>query len=385
MSNYNTKLYVGLDVSEENIEIFILPSDSEQGKHGSIENSMDALKKFCNKIDEPSSVLVAMETGTHSAWMSELLENCGFQVLVGNARKLAAIWKNENKSDRNDAELLARPARNDQKLFAAIRHNPSDIRADLAVVKMREAVSECRTKLINTARGILRSFGIKDKDVTADGFTKGISPLIPKKLRPAFKGVVKEIRAMQLTLKEYDKQISKLCRKYPATDKVRQINGVGDLPSPAFVLLVGAPERFLSGDRVAKYFGLTPKRDQSGEVDKQLGITKCGSKLMRKLLVQAANHVMGSGPACDLRRTRERIAARGGKIAKRKAKVAVARKVGKLMYRLWLSDEKYDPDYKVHCKEARMNRAGKQPLNAVVAPTSNGPILAATDAVAAMV
>ena len=262
---------------------------------------------------------------------------------------MSAIWMNKNKSDREDAEMLARLARNDINLFAPISHIPPQQRADLAVVKARDAVTRSRTLLTNTVRGLLRSFGVSTKGVTSDNFTTEASKIVPKELRPAMTGILKEIRSMQLSLKAYDK----LNKKYPATAIVGQPNGAGELTSLAYVLMVVDPRRFGNGNRVARFFGITPKRDQSGEVDKQLGITKEGSGLMRRLLVQAANHIMGRGPDCDLRRFGERIAARGGKIAKRKAKVAVARKLAKLMYKLWLTGETYDPDYKAHCREAK--------------------------------
>lgn len=353
MNKCSTRFYVGMDVSEKSIEIFVLPQDNDNGRRFQIDNSRESLIAFCDSVKEPASMLAAMETGAHSAWHSELLEQRGFQVVVGNARKLAAIWMNKNKSDREDAEMLARLARSDIKLFAPIRHIPTPLRADLAVIKARNAVSECRTKLMNTARGLLRSFGIDTNGVTSENFARESSKIVPKALRPAMNGIIKEIRTLQLTIKAYDREVTKLTRKYPDTAKVGQPVGVGELTSLAFVLMVDDPRRFSDGSRAARYFGLTPKRDQSGTVDKQLGITKEGNRLMRQLLMQCANYVMGRGPDCDLRRFGERIAARGGKIAKRKAKVAIARKLVNLMFRLWVSGETYDPDYKAHCRETR--------------------------------
>lgn len=358
MLKCSAKFYVGMDVSEEKIELFELRRDFDEGRSWQIENSRESLIAFCDSVKEPSSVLMAMESGTHSTWHSEMLEERGFQVVVGNARKLAAVWQNKNKSDRQDAEMLARLARSDLKLFCPVRHISMSGRADLAVIKTREAVSKCRTALMNTVRGLLRSHGIATRGLTPDNFTVEASKIVPKQLRPAMSGILKEISMMQMTIKAYDKLVDKLNKKYPDTARVRQIHGVGPLTALAFVLMVDDPKRFPDGSRVGKYFGLTPKRDQSGNVDKQLGITKEGNRIMRWLLVQCANHIMSRAPDCDLRRFGERIAARGGKIARRKAKVAVARKVAKLMLSLWLSGETYDPEHKAHCREARkMNKS----------------------------
>lgn len=364
MSKCSMEIYLGMDVSDKSIEFLSLSGDGDTGQRSQIANSRESLMAFCDSVKDPSKVLVAMEAGTHSAWHSELLEQRGFKVVVGNARKLSAIWMNKNKSDREDAEMLARLARNDIKLFAPIRHIPTPLRIDLAVIKTRDAVSGCRTKLINTARGLLRSFGIDTSGITADNFTAEASKIIPKELRPALDGILKEIRLLQLSIKAYDRTITKLNRKYPDTAKVSQITGVGELTALAFILMVGNPQRFSDGNRVTRFFGITPKRDQSGEVDKQLGITKEGNSMMRRLLIQCANYIMSRGPDCDLRRFGERIAARGGKIAKRKAKVAVARKVVKLMFSLWLTGETYDPEYKAHSREARkMKKTENQTLN----------------------
>jgi transposase len=278
MSNNTARFYVGLDVSKKSIEIHVLSGNGESGRSCRINNGAEALELFCQNFKEPQNVLMALESGPDSPWLSELLVKRGFQVAVGNARKLELIWKNNDKSDCHDAELLARQARNDLKLFAPIQHQTSDSRADLAVIKMREIAVSCRTKMINSVRGMLRAFGVSTDEVTVDKFTAQVVALIPKTLRPALKGIVKEIRLLQLTIKNYDQQIAKLCCKYPDTKKVDQISGVGPQTSLAFVLILGSTERFTSGGGVGKYLGLTPRRDQSGEVDKQLHITKEGNQ-----------------------------------------------------------------------------------------------------------
>jgi transposase len=150
---------------------------------------------------------------------------------------------------------------------------------------------------------------------------------------------------LTVEIRRCDKMIDTIGRKkYPQTQKLRQIKGVGPITSLAFVLTIGDPHRFRKSRDIGPYLGLTPKRDQSGAVDKPLGITKAGNPMMRKLLVNAANYIMGPfGEDCDLQRTGNRIAARGEKIARRKAKVAVARKLGVLMHQLLLCEDDYQP------------------------------------------
>ena len=144
-------------------------------------------------------------------------------------------------------------------------------------------------------------------------------------------------------IKEFDKKIEKLCAEnYPETELLRQIAGVGPVAALTYRLVVGDPERFGKSRDVGAYFGLVPKRDQSGNLDKELRISKAGNAYMRKLLVGAAQYILGPfGPDCDLRRRGLALAERGNKSAKKKAVVATARKLAVLTHRLWSSRSSY--------------------------------------------
>jgi len=131
--------------------------------------------------------------------------------------------------------------------------------------------------------------------------------------------------------------------RYPVTAQLRQVRGVGPLTALVYVLVLGDPRRFAKSRKVGSYVGLRPRQDQSGERDVPLGITKAGSPLLRRLLLQCAHYILGPhGEDCDLKRYGDRIAARGGKVAKRKAVVAVARKLSVLLHRLWMTGEVYE-------------------------------------------
>ena len=149
-------------------------------------------------------------------------------------------------------------------------------------------------------------------------------------------------------IKEFDKEIEKIGNeRYPETELLRRIKGVGPLTALAFILTLESPDRFQTSRQIGSYLGLTPRRDQSGETDKQLRITKAGSPFLRKLLINSAQYLLGPfGEDCNLRRFGLRLASRGGKNAKRKAVVAVGRKLSVLLHRLWKFGEIYDPLYK---------------------------------------
>jgi transposase len=354
MNNANTEMYLGMDVSEKSIELFALSADNKKESKGKIENNPAKIKAFLADVKNTSRLTVALETGTHSPWLSKMLEEHGCKVLVGHARKLRAIWGDDHKCDQRDAEMLARIARMDPKLLHPIKHVSQEVRAEQAVIKARDVLVKTSTMLINHLRGTLRSFGISTSEIPTTSMHSKLMPLIPKDLRPALRGIVKQLKEVRTEIKEYDKKLTELCKKHKETKILQQLNGVGPVTAITFALIIADPRRFSSAGRVGSYLGLTPKRDQSGEVDKQLGITKSGNGMLRKHLVKSANYIMGPfGVDSELRRYGERIAAKGGKIARRKAKVAVARKLAVTMWRLWINEAEYDPFFKEHQRQKK--------------------------------
>ena len=144
---------------------------------------------------------------------------------------------------------------------------------------------------------------------------------------------------------ELDRELEELGQEhYPVTTRLRQVDGVGPLTALAFVLTIDDPSRFPAARAVGPYLGLVPRRDQSGETDKQLPITKAGNRQLRCLLVNCAHYILGPfGPPSRLREAGERIAARGGKSAKKRAVIAVARKLAVTLLSLWKSGTRYEP------------------------------------------
>lgn len=355
MKKCSTEMVIGMDISDKKSEICVMDHKTGDIKNnGQVENTLEGLKNGFSFIKDPSKVLVAMEAGTHSPWISIALTDMGFNVIVGNSRKMKSIWASDNKSDRRDAEMLARIARFDIKLFYPIKHKSKESQAVLASLKARDSLIKSRTLLINSVRGILKSMGYTAPSCSSAAFAVKLLNEMPEIYCSAIKGTLEIIGDISLEITSYDKQIEKLCKEnYPETEILRQIKGVGALTSLAFVLTIEEPERFIKSRHIGPYLGLVPKRDQSGDMDKQLGITKAGDEFLRKLLVQCAQYIMGPfGEDCELRRFGERIAARGGKAAKKKAVIAVARKLGVLMHRLWADNAKYDPFYLKNLKKA---------------------------------
>lgn len=308
---------------------------------------------FRNRFGGVKRMRIAIEVGTHSPWVSELLEELGHDVVVANPRKVRLIGESRRKDDRIDAERLARLARVDPKLLSPVKHRGMEARADLAVIKARDELVGVRTALINHVRGMVKPFGVRIQSSSTHCFADKAMPSIPESLKPALKPVIEMIASLSKKIRDYDKQIEKIVEeRYPEAEHLKQVKGVGSLVALAFVLTLEDPERFRKSRSVGPFLGLVPALRASGESDPQLRITKEGDPFLRKLLINSAHYILGAfGEDCDLRRYGVRIKQRGGKNAKKRAVVAVARKLAVLMHRLWITGEIYDPQYNERQKE----------------------------------
>ena len=336
---------VGMDLGDKNHVLTILNEAGVIVESCSLDNVRASIIKFFKKYQGST---VAIEAGTHSPWICRELKALGCNVLVGNPRKLRSIWNSDDKADVHDSEMLARIARFDSELLYPITHRSQQAQADLELLKARDMLVKTRTSLINHVRGAVKSFGERLPKCSAESFHKQCRDFLPENLKTVLETVVETIEHITDRIKEFGRRIEKISREvYPETELLKAIGGVGPLTALAYVLVLEEPGRFSKGRQVGKFLGLTPRRDQSGETDKQLRITKAGNRFLRRLLVGAAQYILGPfGPDCHLRRFGLRLAERGGKSAKKRAVVAVARKLAVLMHRLWRNGEIYDPFYR---------------------------------------
>jgi transposase len=273
------------------------------------------------------------------------LEECGHEVLVANSRKLRLIYANKRKTDEIDAENLARLARVDRKLLYPLRHRGQESQAHMAIIRSRQALVDCRTQLVNHVRGAVKSFGARLPKCPARSFHNRAPEHIPEALLSALGPILEQIGSLTERIRQYDRELQIVAKeRYPETDLLRQVEGVGPLTALTFVLTLEDPHRFEKSRCVGAYLGLVPARNQSGDRDPQKRISKEGDEMLRKLLVSCAHYVLGPfGSDSDLRRHGEKIASRGGKNVKKRAVVAVARKLAVLLHSLWISGELYEP------------------------------------------
>ena len=342
---------IGMDLGDKHHIAVVFDANGNESEVAKMINTKAGISKFFERY---KGATVAIEAGTHSPWISRLLEELGCRVHVGNPRKLRFIWDSTDKSDERDARMLGMVCRIEPRMLAPIRHRGSQAHADLAVIKSRDILVKSRTELINHARGIVKTNGERLPSCSTDSFVKRCLAHVPSDLLPALEPVFDAISQLSQKIHDLDAKIDQMCRqKYPETERLLQVPGVGPVTALCYVLTLEDPARFIKSRQVGPFLGLTKRRDQSGETDKQLPITKAGNKYLRRLLVGSAHYILGPfGPDSLLRRHGLSMSARGGKNAKKRAVVAVARKLAVLLHTLWRSGKKYDPFFTKNLKKA---------------------------------
>lgn len=333
---------IGVDLGDRYSQLYTVDRRGEEVATARVRTTPAALEQW---FRGQARARVVLEAGTHSPWASRLLSELGHEVLVANPRKLRLIYENDRKDDRVDAEYLARVGRLDPKLLGGITHRGEAAQADLALLQARDVLVRTRTQLVNHARGVVKAVGGCLPRCAAAAFHRKAAVAVPAVLGPALAPVLAHLAQVTRQIRTYDREIARLClERYPETARLRQVRGVGPLIALAYVLVLEDPARFHRSRAVGPYLGLCPGREQSGAHDPQLHITHAGNPWLRCLLVQGAQYILGPrGEDCDLRRHGERIAARGGKAAKKRAVIAVTRKLAVLLHQLWITGAVYEP------------------------------------------
>jgi transposase len=289
---------------------------------------------------------VVLEVSTHSPWVSRQLKALGHEAVVANTSEVYPKTRRKRRNDRIDAEFLARQGRADVTLLHPIQHRSPEAQEDMELLRARDQLVQARTKLINHVRGTVKSLGSRISKCSAEAFALRAPAQLPASLRPALTPLLEVIADLTKRIRAMDEQVERIEETHPEAALLQQPKGVGLLTAVAFVRSIEDAERFKHSRQVGAYFGLVPKLDDSSDLSPQLRITKAGDPLVRRYLVGAAHYILGPfGPPCDLRRYGEAIAARGGKNAKKRAAVAVARKLAVMLHRLWVTNGEYDPNW----------------------------------------
>lgn len=332
-----------MDLGDRTSRYCILDAEGEVLSEGELPTTKTGLNSLFGKM--PCS-RVALEVGTHSPWVSRQIAGLGHEAIVANPHKVKLITQSGRKNDRIDAQKLARLARVDPKLLSPVRHRGAEAQADLAVIRARAELVEARTALVNCARGLVKPMGDRlrkcDADQVGAGLAAGLGAAVQKIVEP----LLKSVEAISQQIEVYDEKIAEIAQRYPEVELLTQVYGVGILIGLTYILTIEDAERFQHSRDVGAFLGIQPKQRESGDSQPELGISKTGDRLLRSYLVQAAHCMLRQGaPDSDLRAWGLGKAGAGGKRAKRRALVGMARKLAVLLHRLWVMGEVYDPLY----------------------------------------
>lgn len=333
---------IGIDLGDRQSDLCILDGSGAVVARTKAATTRIGLAKA---LKRHARAMVIVEVGAHSPWVSRHLEGLGHEVVVANAARVRRIAEMEDKSDRIDAELLARLGRADVKILRPIKHRGEQVQRDRALLRVRDELVRARSSLVTQARGIAKSLGERLPRCDAQNFGKRLNREGLRDLFPGFGTIVRAVIEITEQVKALDGEIEEVSRqRYPETARLRQVTGVGPITSLTYVVTIEDAGRFVRSRDVGPYLGLRPKRRQSGKADPELRISKAGDPYLRRTLVQAAHYIIGvHGPDTALRRFGERVKSRGGKSATKRAAVAVARKLAVLLHRLWVTGERYEP------------------------------------------
>lgn len=333
---------IGLDLGDRSSRWCALGADGEVIGRGEVESERQELERFFGRI--PKS-LVALEVGSHSPWISRLLEKLGHEVVVANVRRVKLISESSRKNDDVDAELLARLVRADRQLLSPVKHRGEEAQADLMAVRVRAQLVELRTQAASAARGLVKPFGQRLPSCDADSLSKAHAGHLNAAIRGHAERLLGVVEELTKQIEACDKELERIAKERydKETTQLRQVPGVGPITALTFVLTLDDAGRFAKSRDVGCFLGLRPRSRQSGASEPEMRISKEGDGYLRTLLVQCAQYILSRrGPDSDLKRWGLLIAAKGKKKAKKRAVVAVARKLAVLLHRLWVSGEEYE-------------------------------------------
>jgi len=336
------RVTIGMDLGDKTSRYCMINHEGEILREGQVTTTKAGMVEGFGSLGRAR---IAIEVGTHSPWVSRLLKELGHEVVVANPKQVKLITESSRKDDRLDAQTLARLARIDPQLLRPIQHRSDKAQGALMVIRVRAALMGVRTSLVNTARGLAKSMGERLPKCDADQMGVPQSVTLPSKLRQVLEPLLKEVESLTEKIKDSDREIEQIARKdYPETALLQQIAGVGPLIALTFVLTIEDKGRFQKSRDIGCYVGLRPRRSDSGQSQPQLRITKEGDPYLRTMLVQGAHYIISRrGPDTDLKRWGLHLAQHGGKRGKKRAVVAVARKLGLLLQRLWVPGDVYEP------------------------------------------
>jgi transposase len=331
--------YVGLDVSQKETAICVIDGAGTRLWEGTCRSTPDVIADVLTRR-APAATRVGMETGPLAVWHWHALKQLGVPLVCLHARQAkAALSLQANKTDRNDAHGLAQIVRTGW--YRAVEMKSLESHELRAMLHARQRLVGIRTTLYNQVRGLLKTFGVvlpAGKGSTFLELARARTSQLPA-LQLALEALLGAWRAVHTQIAVLDRALRRAAKDREVCRRWMRMPGVGPLTAVAFHTAIDVPTRFRRSKDVGPYLGLTPTRYQSGEVDRVGRISKCGDRLTRSLLFEAAGVLLSRSRAPGaLKDWGHAIARRAGYA---KARVAVARKLGIIMHRLWIDGTEF--------------------------------------------
>jgi len=274
------KLTIGLDLGDRFSHYCILDEAGNVILEHNLPTTPKGIHQVFSKIPRSR---IALETGTHSPWVSRQLSQMGHEVIVAHARNVRLIGENSRKDDQLDARMLARLARIDPGLLGPVRHRSAKAQIHLTVIRARAALVSTRTALVNAARGLTKSYGERLKKCGTEQMNREIAKGLSQELRDALDPLLGEIESL-------NERIAK--EVHPEVALLKQVKGMGTLIALTYILTLDDPHRFRRSRDAGCFLGLRPGRRNSGNSEPQLHISKEGDRYLRTLMVQGAHYIL---------------------------------------------------------------------------------------------
>ena len=247
---------IGLDVGDRVTHVCVL-----DGQRGVVQRSRCATRReaLLSALAPYADARVILEAGSQSPWLAAALRKAGFAVQVADPRRVALISQDPRKTDRRDAEVLARLGSALPELIGSVHHRDERTQADVSVLRARDQVVAMRARVILQIRGLHKALGHRLPSSSAAAFRRRVLDEVAPLLRPAILPLLSVLEQLEVTIAEYDRQLAEMARtRYPAALALQQVHGVGPITSVAFVLTVDDPARFRSSRQVGSWLGLCP-------------------------------------------------------------------------------------------------------------------------------
>ena len=336
------KAYVGLDVSQKKTAICVVNEAGEKVCQADVDSSPVAIRGFL-VAKGYKDAKIGMETGPLAVWLYHSLKAGELDVDCIHAQHVhAALSMQLNKTDRNDALGIARLVRSGW--YRPTHVKSLDCHHQRLMMTAREKLIQIRVTITNQIRGLLKTFGVILPPGKNSVFKRSILESEPTidAVKPVVLMLLDTWTHITAQIRQLDKLLTQQAKKDPVCQLLTSIPGVGVLTAMSFRTAVDDPSRFKSVSDVGAFLGLTPKKYQSGEVDRNGGISKHGSRQTRSLLYEAASCLLSRyGKETTLAKWANSLRQRMGY---KKAVVALARKLSSLMLSMWKSGEFYNDD-----------------------------------------